>query len=242
MKKNKTVEMRIYELLGVKIFRKMAFGLRNLFFLPITIGMSKEERRRAFASLNNTSTNYNLGKGRRLDDAKKFKKQLLLNTGLHIYALGLCVPGFLNTISGVAPIGVSVSNAIAIAINFYCIMLQRYNWIRINQLIKRMAPIYEKQMEELKEELKEKDSLLPEHTYTIKNKRSKETELTFDQLIENANLNQLRACRKYLDDCNYYKILLRKGEEYYGSQSAAREIVGRNNTLTLKPGKRSCTE
>lgn len=43
MKKNKNLEMKIYELLGVKIFRKMAFALAYILSLPLKLTMTKKE-------------------------------------------------------------------------------------------------------------------------------------------------------------------------------------------------------
>ena len=43
MKKNKNLEMKIYELLGVKIFRKIAFSLASIISLPKKRKMTKEE-------------------------------------------------------------------------------------------------------------------------------------------------------------------------------------------------------
>lgn len=45
MKKTKNIEMKIYELLGVKVFRKMVFTFRDILLFPLTIKMSKEEKR-----------------------------------------------------------------------------------------------------------------------------------------------------------------------------------------------------
>lgn len=42
MKKNKNLEMKIYELLGVKIFRKIAFSLASIISLPKKRKMTKE--------------------------------------------------------------------------------------------------------------------------------------------------------------------------------------------------------
>ena len=72
-KKGKNIELKIYELLGVKIFRKMAFGLRDKIWILYTLKMSKEERK---DYLYHTASNYNLGKVNSLEDIKKFKKEL----------------------------------------------------------------------------------------------------------------------------------------------------------------------
>lgn len=77
-------------------------------------------------------------------------------------------------------------------------MLQRYNCIRINQLIKKMTPRYEKQKDAIKEELRKEDSLLLDHTYKIVDKKKRETSITFEDLIADANIEQLKQYREYL--------------------------------------------
>ena len=46
MKKDKPTEMRIYELLGIKTFRKMAFVFRDFIWNIFLLKMSKEERKK----------------------------------------------------------------------------------------------------------------------------------------------------------------------------------------------------
>ena len=195
MKKNKNIEMRIYELFGVKVFRKMAFGLRDILVFPLTIRMSKEERHNF---LYNTASNYNLGKVKSLEDVKKFKKQLFINSGIHVWALSVLLPDFLKVIGGTASLSTVIINLTLIGINLYCIMLQRYNGIRINQLIEKMTPRYERQKDAIKEELRKGDSLLLKHTYKIVDKKEREIDITFEDLIANANIEQLKQYREYL--------------------------------------------
>lgn len=47
MKKNRKFEMKIYELLGIKVFRKMAFKICFATFTLFTLTYSKEERKEA---------------------------------------------------------------------------------------------------------------------------------------------------------------------------------------------------
>lgn len=195
MKKNKNIEMRIYELLGVKVFRKMVFGFRDILAFLLTIRMSKEER---YNFLYNRASNYNLGKVKSLEDVKKFKKQLFINSGIHVWALSVCLPNFLKVIGGTASLSTAIINLTCIGINLYCIMLQRYNGIRINQLIEKMTPRYERQKDAMKEELRKDDSLLLEHTYKIVDKKERETSITFEDLIANANIEQLKQYLEYL--------------------------------------------
>ncbi len=71
MKKNKNLEMKIYELLGVKIFRKIAFSLASIISLPKKRKMTKEE----WENYNNKTSNYNIGKVKDLDDEKNIKSK-----------------------------------------------------------------------------------------------------------------------------------------------------------------------
>ena len=170
-KKDKSIEMKLYELLGIKVFKKMAFFVRDIVTLPLTFKMPKEERKK---SLYNTASNYNIGKSKSLEDIKKFKKQLFKNAGIHIFALLAFIPSFIKIIIGMASLSTTIIVLPAMVMNIYCIMLQRYNCIRINQLIEKMTPRYEKQKDAIKEELIEKDSLLLEHSYKIIDKKEKE--------------------------------------------------------------------
>lgn len=194
-KKDKSIEMKLYELLGIKVFKKMAFFVRDIVTLPLTFKMPKEERKK---SLYNTASNYNIGKSKSLEDIKKFKKQLFKNAGIHIFALLAFIPSFIKIILGTASLSTTIIVLPAMVMNIYCIMLQRYNCIRINQLIEKMTPRYEKQKDAIKEELIEKDSLLLEHTYKIIDKKEKEISVNFEDLIANASIDELKKYRNYL--------------------------------------------
>lgn len=195
LKKNKNIEMKFYELLGIKVFKKMAFFVRDIVTLPLTFKMPKEERKK---SLYNTASNYNIGKEKSFEDIKKFKKQLFKNAGIHIFALLAFIPSFIKIILGTASLSTTIIVLPAMVMNIYCIMLQRYNCIRINQLIEKMTPRYEKQKDAIKEELIEKDSLLLEHSYKIIDKNEKETSVNFEDLIANASIQELKQYRNYL--------------------------------------------
>ena len=194
MKKNKNLEMKIYELLGVKIFRKMAFTLAYIISLPKKRKMTKEE----WENYNNKTSNYNIGKVKDLDDVKKYKKQMYLNASIHTFGLFLCIVDLLLG-------GLDAFFIIMTLINVYCIMLQRYNIIRLNKVIKKFYPKYEHQKEEIKKELIENDKLLKEHTYKIVKENKKEVtekEITFEELLNNSSLSELKAYRESL---KYFK-------------------------------------
>lgn len=203
MKKYKEFEMEIYELLGVKTFRKMVFMLRDAFIVlspfnilnKLSIEDIKEKREKAY----HIASNYNLGKVRSVKDVEKYKNKIYLNSAIHISGLLVCLPGFFRTINGISSMSFSIINLICILINSYCIMLQRYNCIRINQLIERMKVREEKQKNNLKKELVKSDSLLLEHTYKIvdSKEKNKETKITIEELIDKADIEKLKLYRDY---------------------------------------------
>ena len=194
MKNNKNIEMFIYELLGVKSFKKMAFALRDNMWILRTLKMSKEERHNY---LYNTASNYNLGKVESLEDLKNFKNEIFWNAEIHLFGFLISMLFFIKFIVGSAFLA-AIITLISSVINLYCVMLQRYNCIRINQLIKKMTPRYEKQKDAIKDELIKENSLLLEHTYKIVDKNERETTINFEDLIANANIKQLKMYREYL--------------------------------------------
>lgn len=200
MKKNKTIEMKIYEFLGIKTFRKMAFKFRDILCYPFTLKMSKAERNKR---LYKEQSNYIMGIVNNLEDVLKFKKYLYFNAGVHTFSLLACLRGIIFRIFGG---GINLSTFIMdltlIIINSYCIMLQRYNCIRINKLIKKMTPRYERQKQEIIDLILEEDSKLKNHTYqitTIKSKKSYETNIEIEKLIENASLKELKEYKNALE-------------------------------------------
>lgn len=198
MKKN--IEQKIYEHLGIKAFRKMVIYFLYLTLIPFTIRKTKEERRDEIYSIGG---NYFIGKVKNIETIKAFKKQLLINALIHLSALLFtCVPNYICIFNGTASPSLSIITILCTVLNIYCIMLQRYNDIRINEFIKRKTPFYEKQKDEVKEELKKEDSLLNEHSYKIVNRMKREKELSFDEIINNASLSQLK---KYRERLYYYK-------------------------------------
>lgn len=239
MKKNKNIEMRIYELLGVKVFRKMAFALRDKIWILFTLKMSKEERKEY---LYHTASNYNLGEVKSLEDVKKFKKQLFYNAGIHIFGFLVLILNFIIIIGGTAALSSTIITLIGGGINLYCVMLQRYNCIRINQLIEKMTLRYERQKDVIKEELRKEDSLLLEHTYKIVDKKERETSITFEDLIANANIEQLKQYREYLAHFQSVNQSMQENGFYSAEHQVAVSIpMEKHKTLKLelKPNKKN---
>lgn len=201
MKKKKNIEMRIYEILGIKTFRKMAFAICDKILISRTKNMTKEERK---DYLYHRASNYSIGKINSLEDIQNFKRKLFSNALIHSIGVASFILIFIMSGTGTITSNILelIFNSIFGVINLYCVMLQRYNCIRINQLIKRMMPRYEKQKETIKEELRKENSLLNEHTYKIVDKNEKETIITFEELIANATIEQLNKYREYLQNIN----------------------------------------
>lgn len=192
--KNKTIEMRIYELLGVKIFKKIVMKLYDRYFHYLNI-------------FNGSRNSYTIGKIKNLEDINSFKKMLLFNFIPHligILAFLLSIPSIINGVYSVVEL---IEIVITTIINVYCTMLQRYNWIRINQVIKKQTPKYEQQKEEMKEKLMQTDSQIKPHSYKIINIRKRtEKNITFEELLETANIKQLKKYRELLEDYKKYKL------------------------------------
>ena len=195
MKKNKNVEMKIYELLGIKYFRRLAFGTSEFFCRIAMPKMSKEEREKIFYSASN---NYTIGKKLNYEGINKFKIQLIFNASIHTI-LNLII--IVEVLLGIGLLGLIP----AFILNLYCIMLQRYNQLRINQVLERYKPRYEKQKQEVIQTLVEEDSKLPEHEYAVVNKRGrifnrkgKINRTNIDEIINTANLEELKCYKMML--------------------------------------------
>ena len=189
-KKNKNLELKIYEILGVKIFRKLVMKLLYFCAYPyfILLKIPKEKRKKI---LYNTPSNYFMKKGNALQDLKDFKKQLYFNAGIHIIVLIIILTILYTNIFVDIPF---------IILNLYCIMLQRYNYIRINQVINKHKIFEKNKIKLIKTELKEKDSLLKEHVYILECIGKKKEIKTLDELLENAPIERLRQIKKLLED------------------------------------------
>ena len=221
MIRDKDLEIKIYELLGIKKFRKMAFILRDtLMYLP-TIKMSKERRKNI---LYNSYSNYNIGKNKDYESIKKYKKMLFINSGIHTFYL-------LKYISAMVA-GTNVDEIVILwlLLNTYCIMLQRYNHIRINSLLKKMEPRYEKQKEELKKVLKEYETLIKNHGYIIEERNGLEKTISFDELISNANIKELKELYNYLQIVN---LFINNKDKSNNDQFNKKLLLKGNKTLNI---------
>lgn len=99
--------------------------------------MTIEEKRKR---IRDVPSNYNIGKVKNLEAMKSFKKKSVFNAIIHFFSI-LCLAPCLTlpfesmTLQSII---ISIMALILNIVNIYCIMFQRYNYIRINQIINRM--------------------------------------------------------------------------------------------------------
>ena len=190
MKKNKNVEMRIYELLGVNIFRKYILFTWEKIAKSINIDVGYRIKK-----LN-------------IEGVINYKKYII---GLTITHSILLLDIFVQCIIYHKALS---DFLFSILLQSYCIMTQRYNYIRMKQLIKRLTPKYERQKDEIKKELRKENSKLLDHTYKIVDKKERETNISFDDLIANASIEQLKQYRENLAHFQSINQLMQENDFY----------------------------
>lgn len=124
-KRTKThiVERRLYEFFGIRLFRKLALKLESFRHLKD----------------NSRNINYHLyGSG--ISSVKSFTGYLLYNAACHGISLSFVAIYFTITWTvGVRYIALDISMCILFLINLYCIMLQRYTYIKIHEFAERLV-------------------------------------------------------------------------------------------------------
>ena len=232
MKKNKNLEMRFYELIGIKKFRKAVFKLQ--WFLTPNKKENNGERLRVFKD----ASNYNIGKNVNYESIKAFKKQLLFNSTIHSIGIIILIPFFIKDINSLDAI---IGYSFAVVFNSYCIMLQRYNWIKSNNVLKFIKPKYEQERQLISSELKKEDALLDKHLYISVNKKQKESIISFDQVIARANMAQLNDYKTALIHMKNYNNYLKENPTAIDEIDDFEEVVtaNKNTRLILKFDKNS---
>lgn len=196
------LELKIYELLGIKYFRKLAFKIIEILLYPKTKNMTKSERKQYIM---NRPSNYVIGKDRSYESIKKFKKKLYSNALIHTYGALIILPNILKILNGNITRIMGTIDILFFVANSYCIILQRYNCIRINKTLRNMLPKYEKKKQKLKDNYLEEYSKLKNYNLTIVDYMTKkETEITLEELIEKASLKELKDYKKGLEYISYH--------------------------------------
>ncbi len=132
MKKLDSVKIRIYKLLGIVPFRRFIMciesvrhrgdGLKNVNYHPRTLS-SRE--------------------------LKRFTGFLLYNSALHALSISTALLYLLITIAyGLRLLWADITVGIATLFNIYCIMLQRYNYLRIKAVAGKRSALTERRVQE----------------------------------------------------------------------------------------------
>ena len=130
MTKKQKIETKIYELLGVKIFKKLVFRLEKI--------IHRKDKGK--------NINYHLKNSISKESIDGFRKYLYFNGYIHTS----------NIIKGIVAIVAMIvfnTNPILVVIlslllvkDAYCIMLQRYNWIKLNDTENKLNVREERQI------------------------------------------------------------------------------------------------
>ena len=189
---NRSKELKIYESLGIKHFKKFIMRLHYLLYLPLSFLLEKEYRQEFYYNVRN---NYKIGKVNELKDIKTFKKNLYFNGFIHAT---IAFFNIIFLIFSVSPLSFLI-NLIWLLINTYCTMLQRYNYIRIDNMLSRCEPLERKKKENLQKQLAYDEFV--EHNVKHKILNSKkviERDITFDEFLNTASLSQIKEYMTYL--------------------------------------------
>ncbi len=190
-RKNKKLELKIYELLGIKIFKKLILKIGFLMaFIPCYIESKSMEE--AINLAHKHAFNYTLGDAVTLEKIRKFKKMLFVNGTFYFVKLVISLELLLEL--GHVSILLYLFCLYGLIKNAYCVMLQRYNQIRINEVLEKGHNLEEKRKNNLKEELEEENDLLLNNTYKL----YQEENLNFKLFLERASYQELKDFKNYL--------------------------------------------
>ena len=194
----KNLELKIYEKLGVRKFRNILVKIIYFTLIPFLIlfKIPKEDWKNIYQEY---QVNYFMKKGNGLQDLKDYLKWPRINGTLHLIAFIPCIRGLL--------LGTFIIEIPLIILNTYCIMLQRYNYVRINNAIKKFEEIEKKKISNMKEQIKDniEDSQISVYNYK---KKKKEKNKTIDDMLDNLSLKSLKELKKEIETKQIYNYFL----------------------------------
>ena len=225
MKKN--MELLIYEFLGIKKFKKGFLNFYNATLSPLTRDMSKEEKNSFL--YDKMSSNY-IGKERDKDTLKKYRKKIYFYLSYFLPCMLISIPTTISILRNIPSIITAIIFITSSIFFTYTTILQRYNLIRINHVIKKMEPKYKREKEREKEVIKK--TLANQYTYKIVNNKKKEESITsIDEIVKNSSLEQLRNYRKQLEKIDKINSMTNK---YYNSNQREDIIIPINDNKQYK--------
>lgn len=179
IKKIEDFELKFYKKLGVEIFKRLTFKLEKLVHF-------RDKKK---------NKNYHIG-ARDREGLEQFKKYLYYNGFIHVKNLFvlLIVLG-LRLILVKNFIIFDLYFLFSIPKNIYCIMLQRYNYIRINRTIEKLEKVKMRKIEKRAVELADREQLLEKLDINVINQvlsfEKKETEC----VVNASAIESLKALR-----------------------------------------------
>ena len=171
MKKGQKIETKVYELLGVKLFKKATFKLEEI--------IHRKDKGK--------NINYHIKNSYSIESVNDFKKFLYYNGTIHVKnvivgsAILLTLILFFNNPIAIVPISILTIK------DLYCIMLQRFNWIKINDFEERLTSRKEKKINKKIEEIDYKEL---------------DRNLTASQVNKKELIENLQIIRSYLEKHN----------------------------------------
>lgn len=137
MSKNQKIEVKIYELLGIKLFKKVVFKLEKI--------IHRKDGKK--------NINYHIKNSNDMESVDNFKKFLYYNGAIHTKNLIFDIPVIILMIMFRYNLILIVPIMLWSIKDIYCIMLQRYNWLKINSFEEKLQVRKDKRIERRVEEI-----------------------------------------------------------------------------------------
>lgn len=137
MTKNHKLETKIYELLGIKLFKKAVFKLEKI--------IHRKDGKK--------NINYHIKNSNDMESVDNFKKFLYYNGAIHTKNLIFDIPVIILMIVFKYNLILIIPIMLWLVKDIYCIMLQRYNWLKINNFEKKLNVRKDKKIERRIEEI-----------------------------------------------------------------------------------------
>ena len=169
MSKNQKFEVKIYELLGIKLFKKAVFKLEKI--------IHRKDGKK--------NINYHIKNSNDMESVDNFKKFLYYNGAIHTKNLIFDIPVIILMIVFRYNLILIVPIMLWLIKDIYCIMLQRYNWLKINGFEEKLQVRKNKRIERRVEEIdKEKIKVNLEQKEIDKNELVAELEKMRNYLMK----------------------------------------------------------
>ena len=169
MSKNQKFEVKIYELLGIKLFKKAVFKLEKI--------IHRKDGKK--------NIKYHIKNSNDMESVDNFKKFLYYNGAIHTKNLIFDIPVIILMIVFRYNLILIVPIMLWLIKDIYCIMLQRYNWLKINGFEEKLQVRKNKRIERRVEEIdKEKIKVNLEQKEIDKNELVAELEKMRNYLMK----------------------------------------------------------